>query len=217
MRSRFVRRLSVLLAATVLGGSLLAVTGPAATAGASCIECPPTRTHPRHLYPKDNPLTSYEKSLLTSRQRKAIPARLHHRTGYKSLPSPLAVTRTAATTVGCSETWDRMWATNALGWTIWSWKNTVHWCWSGGKVVSIDPPMTTVSIHDWAAADGWEYKGIEDSAQWDYYHDKWVYSTYRQGHFSFCPPRIFCVQSKYPWVYIYTYGSGHYGLGGYGW
>jgi hypothetical protein len=211
------RRLGALLAAAVLSGTLLAVAGPTTSADASCVECPPTHTHPRHLYPKDNPLTSYEKSLLTARQRNAVIASVHHRIGFKTLPSPVAAMTTAAGSLDCAETWFSIWTKNALGWTIWSWKNTVHWCWSGGKVVAIDPPVTTVQIHDWAAADGWEYKGIQDSAQWDYYHDKWVYSTYRQGHFSFCPPRIFCLQSKYPWVYIYTYGSGGYGNGGYGW
>jgi hypothetical protein len=217
LRSRSVWRLCALLTAAVLSGSVLAAAGPAPAAQASCLECPPWHTHPRHLYPKDNPLTSYEKSLLTTTQRHAVIAKVHHSSGYKTLPSPLAPTATATGTIWCRETWFRIWSTNALGWTIWNWKNTVHWCWSNGKVVSIDPPVTTVQVHDWAAADGWEYKGIQDSAQWDYYHDRWVYSTYRQGHFSFCPPRIFCVQSKYPWVYIYTYGSGHYGNGGYGW
>ena len=69
---------------------------------------------------------------------------------------------------------------------------------------------------NWASADGWEYSGVEDSAQYDYYHDRWVYSSYRQGKFSFCPPRIFCLSTKYPWMYQYTYGSGSWGTGGWG-
>lgn len=210
--------------ATVLALLLTAVSGvvTAPAANADCLECGPWHAGPRKAYPKDNPLTAHELSLLTPRQRHAVIASVHHRVSFRSSPSPLAAQQLRAAgldpaaSVQCGDYMFEIYTENALGWHIWYFKDTVHWCWDGRHVVAITPPHTQVKIYDWASADGWEYSGIEDSAQYDYFHDRWVYSTYRQGKFSFCPPRIFCLSTKYPWMYQYTYGSGSVGNGGWG-
>lgn len=206
------------LALTASVGAVVAA-GPAQ---ASCVECPPIHHKPRKAHPKDNPLTERERSLLTKKQKKAIVARVRHKAKFRSI-SPLSVADELraqgvepTTNISCGEYMLEVYTENGIGWRIWYFKNTVHWCWNGSRVISIDPPSTQVKIYGWASLDGWEYNGIQDSAQYDYYHDKWVYSTYRQGKFSFCPPRIFCVSTKYPWMYQYTYADGGSESGGWG-
>lgn len=217
---RMILRLTLVVALTV-AASVGAVTA-AEPAQASCVMCPPIHTGPRKAHPKDNPLSGHEWSLLTKNQRKAIVRSWHRSTSFKKVPPGVFATQLRAVGVEpnvviyCGEYAVEIYAKNAVGWRIWYFKNTVHWCWNGSRVIAIDRPHTQVKIYGWAALDGWEYNGIQDSAQYDYYHDKWVYSTYRQGKFSFCPPRIFCVSTKYPWMYQYTYGSGSYANGGWG-
>ena len=59
-----------------------------------------------------------------------------------------------------------------------------------------------------AAVLGWSYGGTVDKSQWDYYGDKWVYRSYAQGKFDYCPPRIICIQHMYPYEYVDAYGNG---------
>lgn len=212
---------SVAMAAALTLTVAVCGTVAATPARASCLGCAPIHTQPRKAHPRDNPLTRKERRKLTRKQRAAIPDHLRHRRGFAKA-SPVIFSRQLAAagmrpdTTWCGTSWFKVWVENVSGADLWYFRDTVTWCWNGTKVLSIGPPTTTVKVYSWASALGWEYNGIEDSAQWDYYHDKWVYATYRQGKFSFCPPRIFCVQTKYPWMYQYTYGSGAFGSGGFG-
>lgn len=217
---RMILRLALVAALTLVAS--VGVVTTAEPAKASCVKCPPIHTGPRKAHPKDNPLTKHEWSLLTKKQRKAMVKSWHHKSSFKKVPPGVFAAQLRAqgvepdSVIYCGEYALEVYAENGVGWHIWYFKNTVHWCWNGSRVLAIDPPHTQVKIYSWASLDGWEYNGIQDSAQFDYYHDKWVYSTYRQGKFSFCPPRIFCVSTKYPWMYQYTYGSGGTGIGGWG-
>ncbi|MFD1936678.1 MULTISPECIES: hypothetical protein [Nonomuraea] len=111
---------------------------------------------------------------------------------------------------GCNAAWVTVYMNNVSGSTIWRYRQQVDWCSNGSQVTSISPAQISGYVYGWAAALGWSYEGVRNNAQWDYYGNRWVYRTYTQGAFHYCPPRVICVQKVYPNITIDTYGNGNW-------
>lgn len=106
-------------------------------------------------------------------------------------------------------------AENITGDSPWRYTQRMDWCWTSDShgnpaVVSHSPAQISEKVYSWAGADGWSAGGRQDESLWDYYGNHWVWRSYTEGKFDFCPPRIWCFQTVYPYIYIDIYGDGTY-------
>jgi hypothetical protein len=218
--------LRALLATAALAGAVFAVVGPASPASAFFHPMPPP-TGPHHAHPEKNPSRA-EFALLTPKQKTAIvrSGGTLRRAGnvrcVRNCGDPRALSRptlggerighraAASTgTIWCSWYWVGIFTANVTGAKIWQFNMRTDYCWNDatGMVVSHHTAVHPV-IYSWASFLGWEYKGTTEVSAWRPFGDASAVRTYAQGHFSFCPPRIWCVQTKYPYAYIDVYGTG---------
>jgi hypothetical protein len=137
-------------------------------------------------------------SKLTPEQRKAVPVELRYET----------------TGLTPAE-FKNIYAWNGTD-DIWRWSLPIDWCWNGWSVTSISSVHPSWHIYSWAATLGWSYEGMIDQDQWDYYGDGWVYRSFAQSHFQYCPPWIGCLSHMYPYEFVDTYGDGGAGTAGWG-
>lgn len=182
-----------LLGAVAVGvfGASMAVSGP---------------THA--ALPSSGENQKHERLSLTNSERRGLAVTHVERKAIGEVPGPVG-SATRLTGTACRSAWEQIWMKNVTGANIFTYKTTVTWCYSGGKVQSVSPAQIYGYVYGWAAALGWSYEGVRSNSQWDYYGDRWVYRTYTQGAFRYCPPRIICIQSKYPYAYVDTYGNGN--------
>jgi hypothetical protein len=154
---------------------------------------------------------------LTPEERKALAViELRHETTGVDPAQFDSLRRSGAIALaGCSTYSDNIYAWNGTD-DIWRWSLPVTWCWDGWQVTTIHPAIPNWHIYSWASVLGWAYEATVDRDQWDYYGDRWVFRSYAQGHFSYCPIRIGCLQHMYPWEYVDTYADGGAGTAGWG-
>jgi hypothetical protein len=214
-----------LLACAALAGTLFVLTGPSSPAAAFFHPMPaPTGPHHRHV--ERNP-SSAALALMSTKQKTAImrSSGTHRTSGRVRCtsncvdPTITYRSRTEAGTLrrlagGTGVTWCSWFALfiyseNVTGAKIWQYEIRTDYCWNDGtgRIVS---HKTTVhpTIYTWASLLGWEFKGNTEISAWRPFGDNTAVRTYAQGHFDFCPPRIWCVQSKYPYAYLDVYGTG---------
>lgn len=115
---------------------------------------------------------------------------------------------TAVVAPGCWRTTGTVTSDNAFGNTLWTYSNRVDWCVEGNRIHAISPIQVIVDITTLGGATGWRYDGLQSEAQWDYYGNAWLVRNYTQGSFSWCPPRVACVDTVLPWIQIDVYGDG---------
>lgn len=222
----------VLLVASLLGLALV-VVGPAGPA-AALFRPMPTPTGPHHWHAEKNP-SSYALSLMTAKQKSAlIKAHGSGRHGgadrcvancwdpritYGSrsgLQRRVAVLASGTTWCSWIEGW--VYTKNITGSKIWQFKMHTDYCWNDGTGLIVSHHSTVhPTIYTWASALGWEYKGTTEVSSWRPFANNTAVRTYAQGHFDFCPPRIWCVQTRYPYVYLDVYGSGDRVMSKWGW
>lgn len=103
--------------------------------------------------------------------------------------------------------------TNSVHQELWRYTMTDQWCWDTVRHRNLSigtPAKISGRVASFASALGWSYKGILNQRITDYYGDKWVYDAWTQGEFDLCPPRIICIEHRYPELTLYLYGDGHY-------
>jgi hypothetical protein len=186
-----------------------AAPGDRGTPSAPSHRLPPTPTGPMTNLADAEP-TSAQRARLTAAERQGLVTRTVA-TSEGFAPGQLAELRTSGVQVmatGC--TWFQWTVTglNVAGASVWRYAMRIDWCFAGSRVVSISPPQIRGHVYAWAAALGWSYRGVQSQAQWDFFGDGWVYRNFSQGKFELCPPRFWCIQTRYPWIYIDSYGNG---------
>jgi hypothetical protein len=220
-RSR--RGMRALLAATALAGSLITIVGPSTPAGAY-FHAMPTPTGPHHWHAERNP-SSAALALMTAKQEAALVRSkgASKRGGsvvctsncvdptivvYGSKNGPVrAATTTGVTWCSWIEGW--VYTKNITGSKIWQFKVHTDYCWNDGTGLIVSHHTTVhPKVYTWASAMGWEYKGTTEVSSWKPFGNNTAVRTYAQGHFDYCPPRIWCVQTRYPYVYLDVYGTG---------
>jgi hypothetical protein len=226
--------LRALVVVAALAGSLFALLGAAPPASAY-FRPMPTPTGPHHHHRETNPSRA-ALARMTPKQRHAVarsghatgrhgrahcvrrcvnPALAYH-SGVQAGPVRPATDPTSGIWCRWIEGW--VWTENVTGAKVWQFKVHTDFCWNAatGRVVS---HKTTVhpTVYTWASALGWQYRGTTEVSAWRPFGDDTAVRTYAQGHFDFCPPRIWCVQTKYPYVYLDVYGTGWVQMSKWGW
>jgi hypothetical protein len=217
------RRRRALLALAAVVGSLLTIVGPSTPASAF-FHPMPTPTGPHHRHHEKNPGAA-ALALMTPKQKAAISkssgvVRRHGKTRCVTdcvdprvaYDSTTGSARRAATTSGailCSWFALYIYAENITGAKIWQFEIRTDYCWNDGTDRIVSHKTTThPTVYTWASVMGWEFKGTTEISAWRPFGDNTAIRTYAQGHFDYCPPRIWCVQTKYPYAYLDVYGTG---------
>jgi hypothetical protein len=216
------RRLRALLAVAALAGSLLTIVGPSSPANAY-FHPMPTPTGPHHKHTEKNP-SALALSLMTAKQKTAImrSSGAGKRYGRARCTSncidPLLTyggrsgPRRPASTSGatwCSWLEGWVYSTNVTGAKIWQFKMHTDYCWNDGTGLIVSHHTTVhPTVYTWASVLGWDYEGTTEVSSWRPFGNSTAVRTYAQGHFDYCPPRIWCVQTKYPYIYLDVYGTG---------
>jgi hypothetical protein len=184
----------------------------------------PTPTGPHHYHREKNP-SAAALALMTSKQKSAIERSSGERKTYGKVrcvqncidPTLRSATATVAdrqaassyAPILCSWFAIYIYAKNFSGAKIWQFEIRTDYCRNSGtaRIVS---HKTTVhpTVYTWASVLGWQYKGTTEVSSWEPFDNSSAVRTYAQGHFDYCPPRIWCVQSKYPYAYLDVYGTG---------
>jgi len=226
-------RLRVLLAVATLVGALFTVLGPTSPA-AAFFHPMPTPTGPHHRHAERNP-SAAALARMTSKQKHAImrSGGASHRSGgvrcwsncvdprvsYRSVTGPVrfgSMTPFGVTWCSWIEGW--VWSKNVTGAKIWQFKLHTDYCWNDGTGLIVSHHSTVQpTVYTWAGAIGWTYRGTTEKSAWRPFGNNKAVRTYAQGHFDYCPPRIWCVQSKYPYVYLDVYGTGDRRMSKWGW
>lgn len=222
MRLRSARWLQALLA-VALAGSVFVVVGPSTPASAFFHAMPPP-TGPHHYHKEKNP-SQAALALMSPKQKAALvhsggtlrrsgKARcVRNCTDPRAASQPtIGVRRHVEATTGsiwCSWYWIAIYSKNITGAKLWQFNMRTDYCWNDltGMVVSHHTGVHPV-VYSWASFLGWDYKGTTEVSAWRPFGDNSAVRTYAQGHFAFCPPRIWCVQTRYPYAYIDVYGTG---------
>lgn len=110
---------------------------------------------------------------------------------------------------GCRDVWAYVDMLNITRSRLWRFQVSKYFCWNGTRVTRADAPVVSPTITTLGTVTGWDYVGI--NAEFDRYYQlgKSAYGghhSYRQGRFKYCPPRVVCLQNKYPYVNLW----GHY-------
>jgi hypothetical protein len=218
------RRPRALRAIAALVGALVMVVVSSAPADAY-FRPMPTPRGPHHRHTQTNPTTA-ALSRMSAKQKTAImkSGRSARRSGsvrcrsncvdprlvYGSEVGPDR--RASAATIGatwCSWIEGWVYATNLTGDKIWKLTVRTDYCWNTGTGTVVSHHTTVhPTVYTWAGVMGWDYKGTTEVSSWRPFGNNTAIRTYAQGHFAYCPPRIWCVQSKYPYVYLDVYGTG---------
>jgi hypothetical protein len=213
--------------------AVVVVVGPAAPAEAF-FHPMPTPTGPHHWHAEKNP-SAYALSLMTAKQKSGLvkyrgsgrhggAARcvkncidptitFHSRSGPKARAG-----MTASGAIWCSWIEGWVYTKNITGSKIWQFKMHTDYCWNDGTGLIVSHHTSVhPTIYTWASALGWEYKGTTEVTSWRPFGNNTAVRTYAQGHFDFCPPRIWCVQTRYPYIYLDVYGTGDRVMSKWGW
>lgn len=91
---------------------------------------------------------------------------------------------------------------------VYKWHQVKGWCWSGGKVTSVD-----VSTYISNVDPNWRFRG-ELAGSGSFYPWSGVGSSghwsLRQGAFENCILKYGCIGSEYPWVKVWVHADGTY-------
>jgi hypothetical protein len=226
------RRTRAMLAIAVLAGSLLTIVGPSMPASAF-FHPMPTPTGPHHRHIERNP-SAEAVSLLSAKQKTAIAkwSGTSRRLGgvrctsncvdprvvYGSTAGPdrRASVATAGTT-WCSWIEGWVYTTNLTGAKVWQFTVHTDYCWNQGTGTVVSHHTAAhPTVYTWASVLGWDYAGTTEVSSWKPFGNNTAVRTYAQGHFDYCPPRIWCVQTKYPYIYLDVYGTGDRMMSGWG-
>jgi hypothetical protein len=112
---------------------------------------------------------------------------------------------------GCRSVVSRYVKENVFGYNLWAYHQRLDWCWRGGRITSANPRCTgTTPLGPWYL--WWDFKG--HIACW---YGGGVGNTYvmrkRQGKWQYCPPRVGCIQTVLPIVWVRGNGDGTYTKG----
>jgi hypothetical protein len=221
------------LVVAALATALVGVLGPAGPAQAFFHPLP-APTGPHHWHAEKNPsayalslMSTKEKSGLTTYRgsgrhvggkrcvRNCIDPTIEVRS-VRGLPRRASVLATGTTWCSWIEGW--VYTKNVTGSKIWQFTMRTDYCWNDGTGLVVSHHTSVQpTIYTWASALGWEYKGTTEVTSWRPFGNATAVRTYAQGHFDFCPPRIWCVQTRYPYIYLDVYGTGDRVMSKWGW
>lgn len=106
---------------------------------------------------------------------------------------------------GCDSRKYEVWGENRLGYKLWSYFQTIDWCYDGSKVTS-KTRLRWGEVHTL----GWKYNGHIGNTESGGV-DQSSYRAWTQGSFELClGGDIGCIQSCYPWIDQTVYGTGSY-------
>lgn len=121
----------------------------------------------------------------------------------ESRRSGLSVISSRYPSKGCRPTGAFVRKRNLTKNTLWEFSVKKRWCWNKArKRVWVVPGSIEVKhpIPNASNIAGWRYDGLTDKA--DFYYNyrgsgrRGAHSTFRNGKFSFCPPRILCIRTR---------------------
>jgi hypothetical protein len=121
--------------------------------------------------------------------------------------------RRASGTIGgatwCSWIEGWVYAMNVTGAKVWQFTVRTDYCWNEGNATIVSHHTSAhPTVYTWASVLGWDYAGTTEISSWRPFGNNSAVRTYAQGHFDYCPPRIWCVQTKFPYIYLDVYGTG---------
>jgi hypothetical protein len=106
---------------------------------------------------------------------------------------------------GCDSRTYEEWGENIFGVKLWSYFQTIDWCYDGSKVTS-KTRLRWGEVHTL----GWKYNGHIGNTESGGV-DQLTYRAWTQGSFDLClGGDIGCIQSCYPWIDQTVYGTGVY-------
>ncbi|HET7689583.1 MAG TPA: hypothetical protein VFK41_04330 [Nocardioidaceae bacterium] len=111
---------------------------------------------------------------------------------------------------GCRSIGSKLTGKNALGNTLWTFKQTSDWCWKQGKVV-----YRYSDLHVTSPFPGWDYVGLVSGSSSSCCSSPWI--RQRTGEFEHCFPSPWgsvCPEHVYPWIKQWMYAGGGYSVSG---
>ena len=110
--------------------------------------------------------------------------------------------------VGCDSRTYEVWAENIFGVKLWSYYQTIDWCYNGSTVNS-KTRLRWGEVHALGSF-GWTYNGHIGNTESGGVGQS-SYRAWTQGSFDLClGGDIGCIQSFYPWIDQTVYGTGAY-------
>lgn len=185
----------------------------------------PAPTGPHHRHHERNP-GRFALARMTARQKRAI-ARFAGSGGHYGRKRchancvdpvvrsrtvtgrPYRVAQPASGAIWCSWIEGYVWMENVTRSKIWQFQMHTDYCWNDGTGLIVSHySAVQPKVYTWASAMGWTYRGTTEKSWWRPFGNNTAVRTYAQGHFDYCPPRIWCVQTRYPYMYLDVYGTG---------
>lgn len=154
---------------------------------------------------------------VTLRRPSLIPAvPIATREGSTSAHGASTPTATASIAArGCRTTESFIWFKGVAGTQLWRFAQAKYWCWNKRtkRVDSKPNVMIKVRIRQAASIAGWDYKGLDEDGKDDHIirwgnSRKGGHSSMRRGLFKFCPPKIFCFNTRRPTITLENHYDG---------
>ncbi len=112
---------------------------------------------------------------------------------------------------GCRSVVSRYVKENVFGYNLWAYHQRLDWCWKNGRITSANPRCTgTTPLGPWYL--WWDWKGHIGCWYGGGVGQSFVMRK-RQGKWQYCPPKVGCIQTVLPIVWVRGNANGSYTKG----
>jgi hypothetical protein len=126
-----------------------------------------------------------------------------------SKPATIAAAAVSAATVRCAYGSEWFTSYSGLGVQLYTFKETIYWCYNGSIVTYYGGVQVSVSITSIAQA-AWTYAGLASPvSQYLSYRSTYLHN-WAEGQFKYAPPpKVWTLATEFPYVSLNLYGDGH--------